>query len=191
MKKNLSDFVVLNKNALSTELCDLALQELTDSNGWRKHVFNKYENGQIIEVHSDADPLQHDANLPTAIPPMMEAYWKAIHKYVAQDTGYEWFPSWQGFDPLKFLQYTPNTEMRKHCDHIHSMFDGHKKGVPILTVIAQLNDDFKGGAFVLFDDEVIDFGKGDILIFPSSFMFPHTVQKVTEGARFSAATWVF
>lgn len=191
MKKNLSDFVVLNKHAISPELCDLAVSELEASQGWRKHVFNKFENGQIIEVHSDADPLQHDANLPTAIPALMEIYWKTIHKYISADTGYEWFPSWQGFDHLKFLQYTPNTEMRKHCDHIHSMFDGQKKGVPILTVIAQLNDDFKGGEFVMFDDQVIEFGKGDILVFPSSFMFPHTVKKVTEGARFSASTWVF
>lgn len=191
MKKNLSDFVVLNKNALSTELCDLAVQELETSAGWRQHVFNKYENGQIIEVRSDTDPLQHDANLPTSPPALMEAYWKTIHKYVATDVGYSWFPSWQGFDPLKFLKYTPDTEMRKHCDHIHSMFDGQKRGVPILTVIAQLNDGFEGGEFVMFDDEVIDFGKGDILVFPSLFMYPHTVNKVTAGVRYSASTWVF
>ena len=191
MKKNLSDFVVLNKGAISSELCDLTMQELSASTQWRQHVFNRYENGQIIEVTSDTDPMQHSANLPTVMPLLMEAYWKVIHKYIATDTGYSWFPSWQGFDPLKFLQYTPNTEMRKHCDHIHSMFDGQKKGVPILTVIAQLNDDFEGGEFVLFDDERVDFAKGDILVFPSSFMFPHTVEKVTKGSRYSASTWVF
>lgn len=191
MKKNLSDFVVLNKNAISNDLCDLTVQELEASSGWRRHVFNKFENGQIFEITSDHDPQQHDANLPTVIPTLMEIYWKAIHKYIAQDTNYSWFTSWQGFDPLKFLQYTPNTEMRNHCDHIHSMFDGQKKGIPILTVIAQLNDGFSGGEFTMFDDEPIGLAKGDILVFPSSFMFPHTVQKVTEGVRYSASTWVF
>ena len=191
MKKNLYDFVILNKSVISDELCDLTVQELEASSGWKPHVFNTYVDGQLLEISSEHDPNQHDARLPTVIPSLMEVYWKTIYKYIAEDIKYDWFTSWQGFDHLKFLQYTPNTEMRNHCDHIHSMFDGQKKGVPILTVIGQLNNDFSGGDFTMFDNESIKLDKGDILIFPSSFMFPHTVQKITEGVRYSASTWVF
>jgi predicted 2-oxoglutarate/Fe(II)-dependent dioxygenase YbiX len=191
MKKNLSDFAVLNKNAISSSLCDLAVKELKESPNWRRHTFTKYVDGQRTDSSTEHDPYQHDADLPTVIPDLMKAYWDVIYKYVDKDTGFNWFTTWQGFEPLKFIQYTPNTEMRIHCDHIHSMFDGHKKGVPILTLIGLFNDNFKGGEFVLFDDEVIPMEKGDVLIFPSSFLYPHTVQKVTEGVRYSAASWVF
>jgi predicted 2-oxoglutarate/Fe(II)-dependent dioxygenase YbiX len=71
------------------------------------------------------------------------------------------------------------------------MFDGQKKGIPVLTVIGLFNDNFKGGEFVLFDDEIIPMEKGDILVFPSIFLYPHTVQKVTEGVRYSGSSWVF
>ena len=30
-----------------------------------------------------------------------------------------------------------------HADHIHSMFDGEKKGIPILSVLGVLNDDYE------------------------------------------------
>lgn len=192
MKKNLSDFVILNKSAISNELCDLTVHELEASSDWKRHVFKNYVDSQLFEIISDHDPIQHTGNLTTSvISPLMDIYWKTIYKYIVEDIKYDWFTSWQGFDPLKFLQYTPNTEMRNHCDHIHSMFDGQKKGVPILTVIAQLNNDFTGGEFTMFDNEHIGLEKGDILIFPSSFMFPHTVQKITEGVRYSATSWVF
>ena len=191
MKKNLSDYVILNKGAIPEDLCNRTIKELEESPNWRQHTFTRYEKDKLAQVTSDADPMQHDADFLAVIPELMEIYWKTIYKYVAEDTGFKWFPSWQGFDSLKFVQYNPKTEMRKHCDHIHSMFDGQKKGVPILTLVAQLNDDFKGGEFILFDDEVIDFGKGDILVFPSSFLFPHEVKRITEGVRYSASTWVF
>ena len=191
MKKNLSDFVILNKNVISDEICDLTVRELEASSEWRRHVFDSYVEGQLVKITSDHDPRQHDATLPTAMPYLMEIYWKAIYKYISEDINYDWFTSWQGFDHLKFLQYEPNTEMRNHCDHIHSIFDGQKKGVPILTVIGLLNDGFSGGEFTMFNDEPMGLSKGDVLIFPSSFMFPHTVQKITEGVRYSASSWVF
>lgn len=191
MKKNLSDFVVLNKGAISEDLCNQTLKELKESTLWRKHTFTKYVEGNRTDVATEEDPYQHDADLPTVLPGLMQAYWDVIYKYVGKDTGFSWFTTWQGFDPLKFIQYTPDTEMRKHCDHIHSMFDGYKKGVPILTLIGLFNDDFNGGELVLFDDEIVPLEKGDIVVFPSSFLFPHTVQKITDGVRYSAATWVF
>mgnify|MGYP001213588018 CR=1 FL=1 len=31
--------------------------------------------------------------------------------------------------------------------------------------------------------------KGDVVIFPSNFMYPHRVEKVTKGTRYSFVTW--
>ena len=33
-------------------------------------------------------------------------------------------------------------------DHIHSIFDGKMKGVPIVSIVANLNEDYEGAEFV-------------------------------------------
>ena len=81
--------------------------------------------------------------------------------------------------------------MALHCDHIHSLFEGNRKGIPILSVLGVLNDDYNGGEFIMFDDYEIKFKQGDILIFPSNFMFPHKVEPVTKGTRYSFISWVW
>ena len=44
----------------------------------------------------------------------------------------------------------------------------------------------------MFDnDSKIDFEKGDILIFPSNFLYPHKVKPILEGTRYSFITWVY
>ena len=70
------------------------------------------------------------------------------------------------------------------------MFDGERKGIPILSVLGVLNDDYEGGEFVLIDEK-IDLSKGDIIIFPSNFMYPHKVEPVTKGTRYSYISWIW
>jgi predicted 2-oxoglutarate/Fe(II)-dependent dioxygenase YbiX len=81
--------------------------------------------------------------------------------------------------------------MAKHVDHIHSMFDGNMKGIPILSIVGMLNDDYEGGEFVMFDDKIIELKQGDILMFPSVFLYPHEVKPVTKGVRDSFVSWVW
>ena len=80
--------------------------------------------------------------------------------------------------------------MALHADHIHSMFDGERKGIPILSVLGVLNDDYEGGEFVLIDEK-INLSKGDIIVFPSNFMYPHKVEPVTKGTRYSYISWIW
>ena len=54
-----------------------------------------------------------------------------------------------------------------------------------------LNDDFEGGDFVMFTDQKIEFNKGDLLVFPSNFLYPHRVEEVKSGTRFSFISWSF
>ena len=70
------------------------------------------------------------------------------------------------------------------------VFDGEKKGIPILSVLGVLNDDYEGGEFIIFDDTEIKFDKGDVLVFPSLFLYPHKVEPVKSGTRYSYISWV-
>ena len=81
--------------------------------------------------------------------------------------------------------------MAFHCDHIHTIFDGKIRGVPSLSVLGALNDNYEGGEFIMFDNKEYKIKAGQVLIFPSSFMFPHKVEPVTKGIRHTYISWVY
>ena len=91
---------------------------------------------------------------------------------------------------VRFNRYKVGTKMQIHYDHIQTIFDGKRKGVPILSFVGLLNDNYKGGEFICREKE-IKLKRGDILLFPSNFMFPHGVKEVTKGLRYSFVSWAF
>jgi predicted 2-oxoglutarate/Fe(II)-dependent dioxygenase YbiX len=114
----------------------------------------------------------------------------AILMYLTE-LNFKWFNSWEGFRSPKFNKYMPGTKMTEHCDHISDLFDGTRKGIPILTAVGLLNDNFEGGDFVMFQNEKYELTKGDIILFPANFVYPHLVDTVTSGIRYSYASWVW
>jgi Rps23 Pro-64 3,4-dihydroxylase Tpa1-like proline 4-hydroxylase len=62
-----------------------------------------------------------------------------------------------------------------------------------LSISICLNNEYEGGEFV-FDTPsghyVVPQNVGDAVIFPSNFMFPHQVNKVTKGTRYALIGWV-
>ena len=95
------------------------------------------------------------------------------------------------FSPFRFNRYSPGQIMRQHHDHIHSLFDGKIKGVPVLTFILNFNDDYEGADLFFWEDTVVKLGKGDIIMFPSNWLFPHGVTEATKGKRYSAVCWAW
>jgi predicted 2-oxoglutarate/Fe(II)-dependent dioxygenase YbiX len=91
---------------------------------------------------------------------------------------------------LRLNRYKEGTTMREHYDHIHSIFDGKAKGVPILSIVINLNEEYEGAEFFCRDKE-IKLKAGDILIFPSNFMFPHEVKECKKGIRYSIVAWAY
>ena len=69
------------------------------------------------------------------------------------------------------------------------IFDGERKGIPVLSIIGLLNDDYKGGELIMFNDYEIKLKEGDVLLFPSSFLYPHLVKPITKGIRYSLVSW--
>ena len=80
--------------------------------------------------------------------------------------------------------------MRTHYDHIQILFDGKLKGIPIISIVGLLNDNYEGGQFMCRGNE-IKLTRGDILLFPSNFMYPHEVREITKGIRYSFVSWAF
>lgn len=182
MKKNLDDYIKVY-NLIDESICDKTC-ELLASVEWNNHRF--YSSEGLVD--NGNEPYEsHQEIETTGI--LQEKIWLALKQYILEDINFPWFPGWQGFSNLKFIKYTQGTEMSLHCDHIHSLYDGIHKGIPILTVIGLLNDDFEGGELVMFDDQPLSLKKGDIVVFPSVFLYPHRIEKIKKGVRYSVISW--
>jgi predicted 2-oxoglutarate/Fe(II)-dependent dioxygenase YbiX len=65
-----------------------------------------------------------------------------------------------------------------------------------LSVSVILNDNFNGGEFAFFDKtgkkelHKIAPVQGDIIVFPSNFMYPHAVHPVKFGTRYAIVSWM-
>jgi predicted 2-oxoglutarate/Fe(II)-dependent dioxygenase YbiX len=87
----------------------------------------------------------------------------------------------------EFLIYPAGGRYTSHVDALLAHGDDCRK----LTVLAFLNDDFKGGRFYLQDGHERYYppqSKGTVLVFPSFIL--HGVEDVEEGTRYSAVCWM-
>lgn len=118
---------------------------------------------------------------------MYEVVDRAIDNYTAELPKADCVAS---VSPGRFNIYRTGDSMDEHVDNIHSLFTPPVQGVPILSVVALINDDFEGGDFTLCGQRM-DLKAGDVIIFPSCFLFPHSVGKVTSGTRLSFVSWAW
>ena len=189
MKLNLKDYVVLQKSFLEKDFCDETIFKIEEEKlKWGKHFYHKRSTDEFISNGDrDLDILYTFELNNTKI--IMDKLWQGIANYV-DSFHFPWFQNWTGYSLIRYNRYLENQRMDHHCDHIQTLFDGKDKGVPILSCLGLLNDDYEGGEFVLIDEK-INLSKGDIIVFPSNFMYPHKVEPVTKGTRYSYISWIW
>ena len=154
---------------------------------WRKHTwYNPATNGFHSEPDKELDVYGPPQDWEAA--PACEA----IVQAALQSYCDELMPhaTIHHASPIRLNRYNTGTVMRIHSDHIHSLFDGNRKGLPAVSLVANLNDDYRGGEFVIAG-EVVPLGAGDVIVFPSCFLYPHEVLEVTQGTRYSFVSWAW
>ena len=96
--------------------------------------------------------------------------------------------SCQRHSGFRVNRYSSGGFMSEHTDNIHHSH-GQQYGFPQVSALLFLNDNYKGGEFIVAGNEYeTKIGSG--IIFPSNFMFPHEVKKITHGERWSIVTWL-
>jgi predicted 2-oxoglutarate/Fe(II)-dependent dioxygenase YbiX len=192
MKKDLSDYVKHYKSFLKDDICDKTIIELNNlnSNLWNEHTFFNSAKNTSVKLSGDQELSTLFSKEITTKEIIMKELWNGIYNYI-KDINFSWFGGWKAYSEIRFNKYSENKKMAEHCDHIHSLFDGTEKGIPILSVLGILNNDYEGGEFIMFEKEEIKLNKGDLLIFPSIFLYPHKVEPVTKGTRYSFISWVW
>tara|TARA_X000001036_G_scaffold161672_1_gene153303 strand:- start:577 stop:1209 length:633 start_codon:yes stop_codon:yes gene_type:complete len=135
---------------------------------------------------------------------IIEALYDAIKTYVTEKGG-DYLKGWQGYTAIKYHKYGVGNFMAKHADLMYIIGDNNGEeelgmidhpnkpfpGIPILSIIGVLNDDYEGGEVEMFEDTKFSLSAGEVLIFPSVFLYPHKVCEVLKGTRYSFVSWVY
>jgi len=182
---NLENYIYVVKNALNNQTCDDILNEFKSSDEWvdtvigRGEVNKNIRNCQIIIVsyphviqkNKDVRSKLDNAIFDGAAKCIKEYNTKFSYCKIEEDSGYE------------LLKYPEGCFYVEHTDS----FKARPRAISCSFI---LNDDFEGGEFAFFNKELkYKLKKGDALLFPSSFMYPHEVMPVTKGTRYSIITW--
>ena len=191
LMKYVDDYIMV-ENLMPVELCKSLIRENSlPEKKWSKHSWASYD--QPASPQKAKDEL--DIILATREQfKMIETYLlEALRKYQAKYSQVEGRAGsvWIGhISELRFNRYKVGTQMQTHYDHIHDLFDGKYKGIPIISFIGLLNDNYQGGEFLCRKKE-IKLTRGDIVLFPSNFMYPHRINEITKGIRHSFVGWAF
>tara|TARA_R100001460_G_scaffold71998_1_gene112693 strand:+ start:701 stop:1246 length:546 start_codon:yes stop_codon:yes gene_type:complete len=89
---------------------------------------------------------------------------------------------------IDLLKYNSGGKYEVHTDH-YSHTTRH------LSIIINLNDNYEGGDLIFTDQKEkeikrLKLNKGSIVFFPSNFMYPHSIQPITKGTRYSIVAWL-
>ena len=181
----LEDYIYVVKNALSLSLCDEILNEFKNSDEWQDttvgsgNVAKNVRNCQtigisfsgVIQKNSVVRHKLDNAIFDGAAKCIQEYNNKFPHCRIEEDSGY---------DLLKYPE---------GCFYIQHV-DSFKERPRAVSCSFILNDDFEGGEFAFFDRELkYKLEKGDAIMFPSNFLYPHSVLPVINGTRDSIVTW--
>lgn len=188
---SLKDFIHVEKNFIPENTCDFIIENI-EKREWKKHTwydvtvntFNS-EDTKELDVQKCSQDLQN--KLTPFLNDLVVLYNQKYSFSSCSRTRY----IVNKFSKVRFNRYNPGQMMRQHMDHIQSLFDGFEKGIPVLSFIINLNDEYDGGDLYFWNDYKIPLGKGDCVIFPSVFMYPHGVTEVIKGKRYSAVSWAW
>ena len=184
----LEDFIHVENNAISDEFCKQIIEEYDDTDDWKPGTINDYEINEYRKCEvvflSQDETLEKnpktrnelDKKLYEIINNQLEKYLKKYdslgYVQIKEDTGY------------MLLRYKTGDYVKKHVD---TSSEQHRT----LSCSLILNDDYDGGEVSFFNGEVKpSLKKGDLLVFPSSFTYPHEVLPVKSGTRYSIITWI-
>jgi len=182
----MKEWIGYYEDILSNKLSeDIAL----NSKGWRESTFanekgNISSEGSLKRVVMDETYIKENmiywVDLVNATKKVVSLYQKK-HPYMKY------------FNPNRITDFRVNKYgkggfMSEHIDNIHHSHE-QKYGFPEASLLFFLNDGYEGGELVIADT-MYKPKRNSAIIFPSNFMFPHFVNKIEKGTRYSIITWL-
>lgn len=174
-------FAILLQNAFTDEFCDKTIEKL-NSQKWEDALING-DGKQVLdkEIRDCKRIMQIDHELS-------EFVMNIIKKHLPEEFDNRVMI---GLNPMfRYLKYSSGNYFRPHYDLRYTDKLGR---VSLITVQMYLNDDFKGGETIFYDDNERKIythipKKGDIILFEQNI--EHAGSEVISGTKYSVRTEV-
>ena len=180
----LKNFIHIEIGLIPKDTCRFVIDSIKNKS-WSSHMWSTDGKDNFSYPTKELDVLEATPDLEDILNPLISLSVKYYNDFI----GSEKVSQVTCFSPVRFNRYQKGQTMRIHCDHIKTLFEGEVKGIPVLSIIINFNDDYKGGDLIFWDDYKVDLGEGDVVVFPSLFLFPHRIEEVTENIRYSGVAW--
>ena len=180
----LKNFIHIERGLIPKDTCRFVIDSIKNKS-WNSHMWSTDGTDPFSYPTKELDVLEATPDLEDILNPLISLSVKYYNDFI----GSEKVSQVTCFSPVRFNRYQKGQTMRIHCDHIKTLFEGEVKGIPVLSIIINFNDDYKGGDLIFWDDYKVDLGEGDVVVFPSLFLFPHRIEEVTENIRYSGVAW--
>jgi len=164
------DFIELIKKYIDKK----AINKLPTSGGDTEHTRNVF--GHTIQENSVSDKI----------------FFKHIDKVIYQHYSHYKFKfpylETSKLQQIDLLKYEVGGKYEIHTDHF-------EQGQRTLTFILNLNEDYEGGDFVFYNQDNTEMKRvncktATCLMFPSNFQYPHRIEPITKGNRYSIVAWL-
>lgn len=191
-ESKLKDLIVIEESIIPKNICDYVIQDI-ENREWRPHSWYNAQTGTFGSEPTKELCVQNTTEELQALlsPYIIQAGASYNKKVLFEGGGDRTRQIMNKFSKLRFNRYVPGQIMRVHIDHIKSLFSPPEQGIPVLSMILCLNDDYEGGELVFWDDYKVKPPSGSIILWPSLFLYPHGVDEVTSGLRYSAVSWAW
>jgi len=163
--------IFIAENVLTDEMCNSIIE--FGENKVQKSI-NKYTGVFEISFHSCLLPIDHE------IHSSLQNVWHQAINHFQFDIDF--------IEPYELKRYTSNDFFGKHVDNYYSLTNNVDRK---LTMSVQLSDreEYTGGELTVLTKYKTGKGKGSVTVFPSNF--PHEVNPITSGVRWSLIGWAW
>lgn len=178
------------KNAISKELCDFSINTLettlksSDLYSWQSATVTESDDPMndaryCLDFKIGQGNLGPRSSKNKDLYDMHEKVFQSIYP-ASQDYGAYWGVGVQYFEVFNFLKYeSPGRHFDIHVDHGPAY-------ISTISIVAYLNDDYEGGElfFPRFNLNIKP-EKGDVAIFPSTYIYEHSSKRMVSGTKYS------
>jgi|TARA_R100000030_G_scaffold38625_1_gene28928 predicted 2-oxoglutarate/Fe(II)-dependent dioxygenase YbiX len=178
-----TEAIVELKNVINLDLTK-KLISLTDKKATKKLTID-YDLDNVNVRNVDGYSLNF--NTPTNL-----FYWNLIKKeierlYVFYKSKFPGITT-RKINQIDLLKYSEGGKYETHTDYFQT-------ALRTLSIIINLNNDYEGGDLVFVDQKEkeikrLKLGEGSIVFFPSNFLYPHMIEPIKKGKRYSIVAWL-
>lgn len=190
-KEILAPGIVVYKNVLKKEIdipnkLESVLMSTSNPYKWREatvgYGFKKPEYRDCVDFKFRKDDLHNNDDGTEILKDMWQQCYDVMSEAVKDYCIMYNITELQYWEVMNFIRYHEGQHFEEHTDHGYSY-------TSTVSLVGYINDNYKGGGlYFRLQDIMFTPEEGDLVVFPSNFMYPHKAMPVTEGTKYSVVT---